>query len=250
MPSRKKNKGKERKAKKAEVEAEKIEKERAALRIAWQADARGEFQGRVIIQCNHGVDLVIPEDDHPVTNFIDALFTYAANNGGLMYVGFCLRDTFTTHQEVWENESYREMAVNIFIAIGTNSLLQNVRGGYFLVAHAIVALENYDGEGIVSTLNSHAVSSKVRDLSGSDSLRDALKFFRKRTTCKCLKRMHLEARRTQPKMGGCYHCKERKERALLMVCSRCRVPQYCSKKCQIADWPRHKACSCDKYDIN
>ena len=41
MPSRKRNKGKERKAKKAELEAEKIEKERAAVRSKWKRCARG-----------------------------------------------------------------------------------------------------------------------------------------------------------------------------------------------------------------
>ena len=42
------------------------------------------------------------------------------------------------------------------------------------------------------------------------------------------------------KLGECSKCKERKERALLMVCSRCRILQYCSKECQIADLPRHR----------
>ena len=142
------------------------------------------------------------------------------------------------------------MAANIFLSIGTNLLLEKQRVNFLLVSHAILFLENYDGESIVSTLNSRAVITKIRDISGSCSERDLLKFYRKRTTCSCLKKMHLEARKTLPKLGECSHCKERKERSLLMVCSRCRVPQYCSKKCQIADWPRHKACSCDKYDIS
>ena len=205
-----------------------------------------DINGRVKTQCNHGVDLVIPdEDNHPVTNFIDALFMYGANNSNNLHVGFYLRDTFTTHQEVWDNERYREMVVNIFVVIGTNCILSRERVDSFL-AHAIVTLENYDGEGIVSTLNSRVVAAKMRDLRhrGRSTMRDALKFYRKRVSCKCLKDMHLKARKTFPKEGKCFHCREVKERSLLMVCSRCGIMQYCSRKCQVAHWSRHKS-DCD-----
>ena len=246
MPSRKRNKGKERKAKKAELEAEKIRKEREAARSVWLKYARGvEEDGRVISKCNHGCDLMIPdEDNHPVTNFLGALFIHTANKSNIQIpLAQYLVDTFTTYQEVWDNARYRAMAVNIFIAVGTNFLLQNERGGYFL-AHAIVILENYDGEGIVSTLYSCAVATKVRDLGYAGTKRDLLKFYRKRVSCSCLRDMHLHARKTQPKTGGCFHCKQVKERALLMVCSRCRINQYCSMTCQYADWLEHRS-ECD-----
>ena len=59
--------------------------------------------------------------------------------------------------------------------------------------------------------------------------------------------MHLEARKTSPiKMGGCDYCGELKERALLMVCSRCMVDQYCSRKCQVAASSKHRS-DCDVY---
>ena len=82
MTSRKRNKGKERKAKKAELEAEKEAERIEIVRNRWKNWARGvDINGRVKTQCNHGVDLVIPDgDNHPVTNFIDALFMYGANN--------------------------------------------------------------------------------------------------------------------------------------------------------------------------
>ena len=61
MPSRKRNKGKERKAKKAEQEVERIEKDKMVVRETWQGWARGEDMlknGRVITQCNHGCALL------------------------------------------------------------------------------------------------------------------------------------------------------------------------------------------------
>ena len=42
MPSRKRNKGKERKAKKAELEVKRIENEKMVVREGWQGWARGE----------------------------------------------------------------------------------------------------------------------------------------------------------------------------------------------------------------
>ena len=251
MTSRKKNKGRERKAKKAELEAdkaklqaEKEERQREIVRKSWTGWARGDINGQPVVECNHRVDSVLPNDkNHSVTNFIDALFLFEASDSSNLHLGFHLRDTFTKHRELWGNERYRKMAVNILIKIGTNFLLRNEHGGSFLVAHAIVALENYDGEGI---LNTCVALTKLRDILGRHSLRDVLKFFRKRTACSCLKRMHLEERKTQPKTGFCDHCHEDKERALLMVCSRCRLSQYCSRECQIAHWPKHRS-DCDIY---
>ena len=255
MPSRKRNKGKERKAKKAELELERIEIEsqreavrnhwliRAEVRDVWQEFARGEGEVRQIhwsVECNHGTSLVIPDDvNHPVTSFMDSLFLHVAHNPNNVNVEKYLRDTFTRHQEVWDNKRYREMAVNIFIAIGTNSMLSKKRADSFL-AHAIVVLENYDG--INKTLNGPVIAAKLRDLLGSSAKhRDELKFYRKRTTCSCLKDMHLEARKTLPKLGICHHCGEEKERRLLMVCGKCKISQYCSKECQSASWPAHKS---------
>ena len=250
MTSRKRNKGKERKAKK---EADKMERERGIVRNTWVGYASGmDYEGRVISQCNHGLDLTIPDDiNHPVINFIDALVVYWVHNlhyHNNMNVGKYLQDTYTTHPQLWGNESYREMTVNIFIAIGTNFMLklnnegaQDVATALRVFATAIVALENYDGSGYFdSVVYNRVASTKMRDINGSGNMRDVLKFFRKRTSCKCLKAMHLDARKTLPKTGVCYHCEEVKERALLMVCSSCRIAQYCSRECQVADWAEHK----------
>ena len=241
MPSRKRNKGKERKAKKAEM----IEIKRAGIRSMWMGWARGENvldSGRVITQCNHGCDLNIPDDNHPVTRFMDALNT--VDN---------LADTFVTHLAVWNDDRHRKMTRDLMLGSGTTMILSNKVNVLRVsnMACVIMVLENYGGSGdIDSTINSRVVVTKIRDLGvgngGSGSLRDVLKFYRKRTTCKCLKDMHLEARKTHPKLGECTRCEVVKERRLLMVCSKCRYSQYCSRKCQTADWSRHK-CNCDIF---
>ena len=70
MPSsRKRNKGKERKAKKA---AEKEEAAIVELQQIWQGWVRGNMSGSsVSIQCNHGLVEVVPDNSHPVSKFID-----------------------------------------------------------------------------------------------------------------------------------------------------------------------------------
>ena len=45
-------------------------------------------------------------------------------------------------------------------------------------------------------------------------------------------------------------CKEvEQKRTLLKVCSKCRAMQYCSRKCQVADWPRHQIVISDKLSM-
>ena len=242
MPSRKRNKGKERKAKKAEHE-------RGMARETWQGWARGEDllkNGRIITQCNHGCDLLlmIPNaNNHPVTSFMDA---FVMNTFFDKHILDHLRDVFNVCPEVWDDDSHRKMAGDLLLRIGTNMILGNkvnVSGKPRDIAFTVLVLENYDGSGdIDTTINSFVIASKMRDLScgRSGSIREVLKIFRKRLSCSCLKKMHLEVRKTLPKLGICKNCQQEKDRTLLSVCSKCRVSQYCSRECQFEDWPRHK----------
>jgi len=239
--SRKRNKGKERKAKQL---AKKEETDRAAWRRFWIGWATKTT-------CNHGYEIVIPADEHPVSSFMDQFYINLLHKG--MTVSANLNDTFETHAQIWNNESYRELAIGIMIRIGSNLLLTGDKSveHALCVAQSIVLLEHYNGTAagdIDSVINKRMVAPKIRDLhvGNSSSRRDALKFYRKRISCKCLKKMHLEARKTMPKTGKCEHCKQEKERVSLSICSRCMIDQYCSRECQVAHWPVHKT-YCDHY---
>ena len=258
MTSRKKIKGKDRKAKQAKQEAEKIEKERLRIRCEWVGWAsggglqcRGYSKSGRGITCGHGfADLIPDEDNHPVCDFLHVFFMdYLGCDD--MCITVLLNNTYKKQPQVWENGSLRKQARDLLVSIGANMILVREywpKG----VAAIVVALENYDrGCDINSIINSPGVAFKLRDLycEVNTAKRDLLKFFRKRTPCKCLKKMHLEARKDIQKLGDCYLCQKVKERSELMVCSRCRVAQYCSRECQLKAWSRHKEGECDNWKL-
>jgi len=235
--SRKRNKGKDRKAKQL---AKKEENERVRAHEFWWSVCSSSN-----MKCSHGLQKVIL-DDHPVSSFMDQFFVNCD-----MQVIENLKDTLEKHPQIWNDENSRNMAINTFVRVGTNFLLRHYDLHHFnpyYIAKSIIVLEHYNGTGdIVSVLNSRVVASKGRDLNyGTSSIkRDLLKFYRKRTSCKCLKKMHLEARKSSLKMGLCGHCGKEQDRVSLSVCSRCMVEQYCSRECQLAAWSEHKSRECD-----
>ena len=235
MVSRKKNKGKERKAKKEE-------NKKAERHSRWERFARGEDENnRKVIHCDHGCTVEIPDSlDHPVVCFMDDYFATSVGDWWK-----CLN----SHAKLWSNDNYRNMTTDILLSIGANLLLgsDSTSTNAAHIVRTIVVLDNNYKETMSfdEVFYSRGVAAKVRNICGGN-MRDALKFYSKRTSCSCLKRMHLEARKTLPKVGMCYNCKETKERALLSVCSRCGVAQYCSWECQVVDWPRHEM-HCDAY---
>jgi len=231
MPSsRKRNKGKERKAKK--VEAEKVLKNNR-----WRT-------------WSEGVNVIDGKTIKCLDKQLDTLLN--------------IYDLFVEHGELWRSESYREMAIKVLTCIGTVNLLDELNIIYIQQHHAtllgpqltgkpfmdslgiailIVELEQYDGVD----LGRQAAVVKMRNLRRTSStMRDALKFYFKRTSCSCLKVKHFEARKSITKVGICLGCDKEYERQLLSVCSGCMVTQYCSRDCQVTDWCRHEE-NCDFF---
>lgn len=196
--------------------------------------------------CLHGSDTTIA-DNHPVSEFMDEFFIHWIRKH--KNIALILQDMLQSqrHSQVWSEDNHRELAIQTFVSIGTNMLLadDDINEGSLSMAKTILVLEHYDsseGLSLHSPFYGHSSAVKRRDMEPnlSSTRRDVLKFYRKRIPCKCLKRMHLEARKTTPKMGRCTHCDEERVRALLHVCSKCMIYQYCSRKCQVAAWPTHK----------
>ena len=246
--SRKRNKGKDRKAKK-------LENERVQLHSAWSSLL-------TLQACDHGCSM-IPDDLynpcvislHPVSAFLDEYYAQFRRKKDGMDI---LIRTFNTHPQIWDDATNREILLNVLITIGTNLLIEDgkrrgIRSPTCQFsevlsrnAEIIISFERY---GETNSFNSaffdRAIVSKKFILIPvlSSIRRDLLKFYRKRTSCSCLKKLHLEARKTITKMAKC-SCGVEKERLSLSTCSRCMIVDYCSRQCQVADWSDHRAC-CD-----
>ena len=209
--SRKKNKGKERKAKK-------IETERKTNHKLWWGLAIGEHHllGKTIT-CDHGYGDKLSNDlDHPVSRFMNDFISHW-NDANCSFSEMLTRLS-KKHLQVWNNESYKQLAMNILIRIGTNNMLRKAGGNLrdaFGIAKAIVVLEHYDSMrkedyGIYTAVNCRGAGTKFRDLNStvSSTRRDVLKFYSKRISCSCLREMHREARKTLTKMGKCFGCQK------------------------------------------
>jgi len=234
--SRKKNKGKERKAKK-------VETERVRVRNQWMGWATGDG-----ITCDHGCAILWTVDG-TTSNFFDEFFnrgTFSFDDVANMLQG--------NNGDLLNDKRFREIAVGIFIRIGTNMMLSGGNNNFLWaqrIEKTIILLENYYNgmDSLDIALHCRVAARKFRDLdttSCGSAKRDVLKFFSKRAPCSCLMEMHQTARGVFPKKGRCYRCEQEKDRVALSVCSRCMIMQYCSRGCQVADWSHHKG-DCDLY---
>ena len=111
MTSRKRNKGKERKAKNAKKEEERARSIAHGLWHSWTV------KPRIINDCDHGCD-VTTSDDHPVSQFMDKLFICWLE-GGISANNFAhhLREILELHRELLNNETYLKLSINILIKI-------------------------------------------------------------------------------------------------------------------------------------
>lgn len=140
------------------------------------------------IRCKH-TQARVPESNHPVallmSSFDDETFT----------PGYTIQSLITAmhrgHEAVWSNAEHRQFAIDLFVRIGTNMILKQSNDVIEMTAAAACMLEHYDGN-ISSTYIS--ADPKLRDLTegavkGGTTIRparDVIRFFHKRTTCKCL----------------------------------------------------------------
>ena len=229
MPSRKRNKGKERRARK--------EARSGAWWRHWTIGDRAESD----VGCDHRC--VVPPSDHTVSRFMNTIDEEWKNNSLVA----AMRYTFFKHPDVWKSAEHRKIAIGLLLRMGTNLMLQKNRANedkrkfelVVTIAQAILLLECYGDKGNFDDAYNLADMKVHRSLPGHSGERDALKFYSKRLACSCLQEKYKLARRSLPKLGMCEHCEKFMQREHLMTCGRCKVPRYCSRECQVAEWSNH-----------
>lgn len=146
--------------------------------------------------------------------------------------------------EAWFEETRRDTLLSSLVSIGTDFLLKDCTFAeeneqrytrYTAMAGAtasiILSLEHNDA------VISH-VERKRRDFFFGGQ-REVTKFFSQRTECACLDAKY-KLLKGYTKLGGCDGCWMIAKRTDLLLCSGCRVCQYCSVRCQTDNWPRHR----------
>ena len=140
MPaSRKRNKGKERKAKQAV-------KKQEIVHSLWRGWVIGDPHQGQIINCNHSCSLQeVLSNSHPVANFMDAYFVNWLYKQ-MESLNEILIDLFQSHRGVFNSDNYRNMAIRCLIRIGTNMVLKNFStSSAMAVAKVVKVLEQYKG---------------------------------------------------------------------------------------------------------
>lgn len=257
MPSRKRIKGKDRKARQLEASMSNPQKSLKEW-LAW-----GERNEK--INCNHGVVTDAPRCEQ----FLEYFFNGMANGVELLDN---MSNLLTTFPDVFtEGESHRNV-VNVMSRLAANLVLYafeygNNKSLCLLLRPAIVGgkvdlqfkpdslsalclnvtttlcvLVHYDGgKDIESTFYHPHVAGKIISFNPqTNGSRRVLKFLSMLNTCSCLKELYAHTKKTHEKLSYCSHCKSIKKRSSLMVCGDCRIENYCSKECQSSAWNDHQ----------
>jgi len=249
-PSRKRNKGRERKARQ-------IESRLSSSAQTWEEWFEWSQKNDKVDCSNHGNDIKWPSRNSPQYSFLESLISRKVATGNVLQR---LSQSLANHSELWKEETHRHAAIEILTNIITNRLLfedqfnTQVSKKFFMhncfLCTVLLVLEKYDGgDDIHSTFyQSNGVASKVRDLNpiGSNQ-RDVLKFMSRRVKCSCLKKPNAVARRTYSKVGTCGGCSQVIERSSLLLCGGCKIDQYCSKQCQIKAWSDYHKADCNEF---
>ena len=243
MPSRKRAKGKARKAKARESNCNLILHNDNVCRHGCEVISKDDVCYRFVEQfeAEMKTSIDLSEGSNSLSFTTDTLKRLKASK---------------EYETIWNNnsEETQKKLRSLFIHLGINILLredkhrlsneqviagfQEIRLGMAsTVAMAVVSCQHdYDVLKALSVPDNGR--TVLRDL--NDGLPyDIIRFFNKRTSCRCLEKLYLEER-AKPRIHACWNCKVKKERSQLYLCSACRYYHYCSKDCQAANWHDHQ----------
>lgn len=197
-------------------------------------------------RCKHGFDQF--PAGHVCAEFITTFTSTFFSIGDLSDVKV-LAESFKSafeavekHMECLTDSTKMEAIVSFFLYLGTQDILLDGGGFARLIASFAAYFEQHIAMMLLKT-SATIKPAKGVELLNSDS-HTLVSFFRKRISCSCLDEKYKEVK-TISKMGHCCnkHCchpNQQVERSSMLFCTRCRNANYCSRDCQVADWPVHK----------
>ena len=238
MPSRKRAKGKARKAKARESNCNLI------------------LHNESI--CRHGCE-VISKDDlcYKFVEQLEFEMKAAYDLRDDIYKAEIVNETIALlkarkeYEMIWDDDSKdtRQKLQSLFVHLGTNLLLRDDKQrsiNLASVATAFYITFSHQKLDYWEAMDSSEHRVSLRNL--EDGLvYDCAKFLSKRIPCQCLEKIYLRER-PKPRLSDCSYCKEVKDRRELYLCSGCLYHQYCNADCQAKDyWSRHKS-ACKEFN--
>ena len=148
----------------------------------------------------------------------------------------------------------REMSITVrdngerlkacFVSLATEYILRGNDKDIVIAQGLTIAISSIEQTEIGPSFTLNRMISISRDLNEGGK-RTVTKFIHKRIECDCLKEKYKESKKL-PNVGNCENCQKQMERSKLFACNGCKVgthnlAQYCSTRCQIQHWPKHKS---------
>ena len=246
MPSRKKAKGKARKAAKeakAKEEESRAVGEVAANQRRVQEKSVEELMQRLRISapsptmCRHGCPPISTGDEKICLEFINAFIATAVGSRGNLRDGFC---TALEASDADVYSSQLDAVISIILAKGTQMILDE---GDKVITRFYASLARYFEDLGLHKTRAAPNFTKVYDLYNADD-HTLVSYYRKRISCSCLDKKYKEVKSIK-KMGCCFNpnCSQpggMVERSKMFSCTQCSMANYCSIECQRADWKEHR----------
>ena len=261
MPSRKKAKGKARKAAKEAAKAKESQTEAVVAASASATHQEGSLEALMqrlqIIHptstnCDHGMSFISPRDEKICQDFINAFLDalYSQDSKANLMEWFLVARAHTEEDFADVYSSKLETVVSMLVCSGTQCILY---GQDYDEARLYAALACHFEEWIaVFVCKTKAALSWSKVVELIDAKADdhtLVAYYRKRIPCACLDEKYKDVKSVK-KLGWCCNpsCSKLNnmaERSKMFCCARCREANYCSIECQKADWKGHKE-ECDR----
>ena len=254
MPSRKRNKGKARKANKAAAELRGAAN--AATNLSGE-DNVGIFTGVLSapMACFHGTPQASMCENFEIVDFIntfaEAFHVARTSNCAKQcnsIAAYALRIAYDKYPDALSG-SRKDVLLRALLATGTQHFVNTNLACAHGCAYAMITIEAFDPDldkypNFLDTWDAKNCIRNKAILVGC--ARTLMKFFVKRVSCKCLDLKYAKVKADLvPKISKCDYCVAVKERNTLLLCTGCKRTLYCNEKCQAADWADHKKnCKC------
>lgn len=250
MPSRKRIKGKQRKALQQAAAVSPTTNLAADPPRPATALSLATFNNANSGSCMHGLDLstpIPPEVERMLTE-LDRQLNDIYETPKLGFLLYSWDSLFTSHYDalfVRSDNGFvhgREITLRILIHKGMEAILSPATLTNNIASWLSFLIEVFEGRKQAKSLTDQfVIYAAFNALQYFNSDRDLLRFYKDRASCNCLKGMYKEAKK-MPSVDACHFCTKTYEVSKLFRCSACTIGQYCSQQCQKKDWTKHKVC--------